>query len=187
MRFRRSAFAAAMVFGLFAACTAARALDAVNVRTDAPAIDLTDATELQKSDGELIQVSTAPAADGIVRRIGVRAREGGNNWAVIAVANSQRRTARPPDRHSALSHGWLGLAVARPRHLARRQHHAKFRRPAPTGRTPPPRTFIASRSIPAPSSPTCWNCAPTSCRRSICGSPTPTRTRSTRSRSTMAS
>ena len=77
-----------MVFGLLAAGTTARALDAVNVRTDAPAIDLTDATELQKSDGELIQVSTAPAADGIVRRIGVRAREGGNNWAVIAVANS---------------------------------------------------------------------------------------------------
>ena len=88
LRFRRSAFAAAMVFGLLAAGTAARALDAVNVRTDAPAIDLTDPTELQKSDGELIQVSTAPAADGIVRRIGVRAREGGNNWAVIAVANS---------------------------------------------------------------------------------------------------
>ncbi len=77
-----------MVFGLFAACTGARAVDAVNVRIDAPAIDLTDATEVQKSEGDLIQVSTAPGADGIVRRIGVRAREGGNNWAVIAVANS---------------------------------------------------------------------------------------------------
>src|SRR6478735_617880 len=77
-----------MACGLLAAAQNARALEAVNVRNDAAAIDLTDATERQKSDGDLIQVSTAPGADGIVRRIGVRAREGGNNWAVVAVANS---------------------------------------------------------------------------------------------------
>ena len=89
MRFLRVAFVVAMAaFGVLAAHLPARAVEAVNVRTDAPAIDLTDATELQKSDSDLIQVSTAPGADGIVRRIGVRAREGGNNWAIIAVANS---------------------------------------------------------------------------------------------------
>src|SRR5579872_4996525 len=59
----------------------AHAVEAVNVRIDAPAIDLTDATERQKTDADRIQVSTAPGADGIVRRIEVRAREGGTNWA----------------------------------------------------------------------------------------------------------
>jgi diguanylate cyclase (GGDEF)-like protein/PAS domain S-box-containing protein len=75
---------AAMLSGL----TPARAVDAVNVRLDVPAIDLTLATQVQKSEGDRIQVSTAPAADGIVRRIEVRAREGGNNWAVFALTNN---------------------------------------------------------------------------------------------------
>src|SRR5204863_16871 len=35
-----------------------------------------------------IQVSTAPGTDGIVRRIEVRAREGGQNWVVFAPANN---------------------------------------------------------------------------------------------------
>ena len=70
------------------AAPAARAVEAVNVRLDAPAIDLTAATELQKTDTDRIQVSTAPGADGIVRRIEVRAREGGTNWAVFALTNN---------------------------------------------------------------------------------------------------
>ncbi len=68
--------------------TPAHAVDAVNVRNDVAAIDLIDATERQRTDNERIQVSTAPAADGIVRRIEVRAREGSNNWAVFALANN---------------------------------------------------------------------------------------------------
>jgi len=68
--------------------TPARAVDAVNVRIDMPAIDLGDWVERQTSDGDRIQVSTAPGADGIIRRIEVRAREAGNNWAVFALANS---------------------------------------------------------------------------------------------------
>ena len=67
---------------------AARAVEAVNVRTDAAAIDLTDAVDLQHTEGDRIQVSTAPGADGIVRRIEVRAREAGKNWAVFALANN---------------------------------------------------------------------------------------------------
>src|SRR5690242_16171562 len=66
----------------------ANAVDAVNVRLDAAAIDLTAATELQKTDGDRIQVSTAPGPDGIVRRIEVRAREKNNNWAVLALTNN---------------------------------------------------------------------------------------------------
>ena len=66
----------------------ARAVDAVNVRTDAPAIDLTLAAERPKTDGDRVQVSTAPGPDGIVRRIEVRGREAGNSWAVFALANT---------------------------------------------------------------------------------------------------
>src|SRR5213075_1208624 len=51
-------------------------------------IDLTDAAERHHTDGERILVSAAPGADGIIRRMDVRAREGNNNWAVFALANS---------------------------------------------------------------------------------------------------
>ena len=67
---------------------AAHAVEAVNVRTDAAAIDLTDAVDPQHTEGDRIQVSTAPGADAIVRRIEVRAREAGKNWAVFALANN---------------------------------------------------------------------------------------------------
>jgi diguanylate cyclase (GGDEF)-like protein/PAS domain S-box-containing protein len=66
----------------------ARAVEAVNVRLDVSAIDLTAATELKKTDTDRIQVSTAPGPDGIVRRIEVRARDGGTNWAVFALTNN---------------------------------------------------------------------------------------------------
>jgi diguanylate cyclase (GGDEF)-like protein/PAS domain S-box-containing protein len=66
----------------------ARAVESVNVRLDAAAIDLTAATEVQHTEGDRIQVSTAPGPDGIVRRIEVRAREGNNNWAVFALTNN---------------------------------------------------------------------------------------------------
>ncbi|RAI45536.1 EAL domain-containing protein [Rhodoplanes roseus] len=71
-----------------AAVSAAHAVQAVSVRPDVPAIDLTDAVERQQTEGDRVQVSTAPGPDGIVRRIEVRAREGGGNWAVLALANT---------------------------------------------------------------------------------------------------
>src|SRR6201995_5261197 len=70
------------------AASPARALDAVSVRGDAPAIDLTGVLEHLHSDSDRVQVSTAPGTDGIVRRIEVRAREGGQNWVVFALANN---------------------------------------------------------------------------------------------------
>ena len=73
---------------LFAAVQPAQALDAISVRSDAPAIDLTGVLEFQRSDTDRIQVSTAPGTDGIVRRIEVRAREGGQNWIVFALTNN---------------------------------------------------------------------------------------------------
>src|SRR5262244_774151 len=73
---------------IVSAAPAARALDAVSVRSDAPAIDLTSVLEHQHSDTDRIQVSTAPGTDGIVRRIEVRAREGGQYWVDFALANN---------------------------------------------------------------------------------------------------
>jgi diguanylate cyclase (GGDEF)-like protein/PAS domain S-box-containing protein len=80
--------ALAIAFTAFVGVCAAHAVEAVNVRTDASAIDLTDAVEFQHSDSDRIQVSTAPGPDGIIRRIEVRAREAGTNWAVFALANN---------------------------------------------------------------------------------------------------
>jgi len=80
--------AAIAVCATLAALSTAHAVEAVAVRSDAAAIDLIDATEFQQTDGDRIQVSTAPGADAIVRRVEVRAREAGKNWAVFALANS---------------------------------------------------------------------------------------------------
>ncbi|HEU4806499.1 MAG TPA: EAL domain-containing protein [Nitrobacter sp.] len=78
----------ALALMIFAAASPARAIDAVSVRSDAPAIDLTAILDHQHSDTDRIQVSTAPGTDGIVRRVEVRAREGGQNWVVFALANN---------------------------------------------------------------------------------------------------
>jgi diguanylate cyclase (GGDEF)-like protein/PAS domain S-box-containing protein len=66
----------------------ARAVEAINVPTKGPPIDLTGAVEFQHSDGDRVQISTAPGPDGIVRRIEIRAREPNSNWAVFALANN---------------------------------------------------------------------------------------------------
>ena len=86
---------AALKFGVLALAIAAvmgsraaSAVEAVNVPNSGPPIDLTGALELQHSDGDRVQVSAAPGADGIVRRIEVRAREPNSNWAVFSLANN---------------------------------------------------------------------------------------------------
>jgi diguanylate cyclase (GGDEF)-like protein/PAS domain S-box-containing protein len=84
----RAALSLAMALLAICASTRAWAVDAINVRLDAAAIDLTNAIERQKTESDRIQVSTAPGPDGIVRRIEVRAREGGTHWAVFALANN---------------------------------------------------------------------------------------------------
>jgi diguanylate cyclase (GGDEF)-like protein/PAS domain S-box-containing protein len=87
LRFLRAALSAGVLIASLIG-TPARAVDAVNVPIDKPAVDLGDWVERQTSEGDRIQVSTAPGVDGIVRRIEVRARESGANWAVFALANS---------------------------------------------------------------------------------------------------
>ncbi len=78
---------------LFAALTAlcgpACAVQSVRVSPDSDAIDLTRAVERYSAQGDRIQVSTAPGADGIVRRIEVSALEPGAQpaWIVFALTN----------------------------------------------------------------------------------------------------
>ena len=90
-RFLRSGIA---VFGLLmlvllTLLRPALAVEAQRVPLDVPVLDLTDVVERNKADGDVIQISTAPGADGIVRRIAVRARESGArpDWIVFALTN----------------------------------------------------------------------------------------------------
>jgi diguanylate cyclase (GGDEF)-like protein/PAS domain S-box-containing protein len=85
---RAAPFAALFVAAVLFGAPAARAVEAVNVRTDVTAIDLTGVADLVKTDTDTIAVSAAPGADGIVRRMQQPAREGSTNWAVFALANS---------------------------------------------------------------------------------------------------
>jgi len=68
----------------------ARAVEAITVRAGVPALDLLPAVERHQTDGDRLQVSTAPGTDGIVRRIEVRARasSGTTNWIVFALTNN---------------------------------------------------------------------------------------------------
>jgi len=65
------------------------ALEPIAVPLDRGAIDLTRIIERFASEGDRVQVTTAPSADGIVRRIEVRANKPGpSNWAVFALTNT---------------------------------------------------------------------------------------------------
>jgi diguanylate cyclase (GGDEF)-like protein/PAS domain S-box-containing protein len=77
------AFAAALLIGR------AFALDAVSLHIDDPVVDLGGSYDRYLNQGDRIQVSTAPGADGIVRRIEVPAEnpEGASDWVVFALAN----------------------------------------------------------------------------------------------------
>jgi diguanylate cyclase (GGDEF)-like protein/PAS domain S-box-containing protein len=74
---------------LLVSATTAFSMESVRVPQGARAIDLTHAVEQHTSEGDRLQVSTAPGPDGIVRRIEVGAREAGSrpNWIVFALTN----------------------------------------------------------------------------------------------------
>ena len=69
--------------------TAGWAVEAVRVTPDVNAVDLTPVIERNSQQSDSIQISTAPGADGIVRRIEVQAKEKGGhpNWMVFALTN----------------------------------------------------------------------------------------------------
>jgi diguanylate cyclase (GGDEF)-like protein/PAS domain S-box-containing protein len=77
------------VLALLAFAQTAAAIEAVRVPVDVPALDLTNIVTRNRSDGDVIQISTAAGPDGIVRRIAVRARETGSrpDWIVFALKN----------------------------------------------------------------------------------------------------
>ncbi|MEM7215134.1 MAG: EAL domain-containing protein [Pseudomonadota bacterium] len=78
---------------LFGSSAVAFALEPVRVSVDDIAIDLTNAMESYRRNDGVLKVSTAPDADGIVRRIEVRARlaDQVSHWAVFALANTSDR------------------------------------------------------------------------------------------------
>ncbi len=73
----------------FVMATAGYAVEPIRVSQNDVALDLTKAIEIFTGKGESFQVSAAPAADGIVRRIEIRAisKTPTGNWAVFALAN----------------------------------------------------------------------------------------------------
>jgi diguanylate cyclase (GGDEF)-like protein/PAS domain S-box-containing protein len=87
---RRIAAVVVAALALWLAAGPATALDAIGVPLDGRTLDLTRAVQLFSQAGDRLQVSTAPGADGIVRRIEVRSREaiGVSYWAVFALVNN---------------------------------------------------------------------------------------------------
>ncbi len=86
---RRLVLVVSLLLASLGAVTGAAAVESVRVPLDSQAIDLTNIVERNFSQGDKLQVSTAPGADGIVRRIEVNAREAGTQpaWIVFALTN----------------------------------------------------------------------------------------------------
>ncbi|MBW8618046.1 MAG: EAL domain-containing protein [Hyphomicrobiales bacterium] len=72
----------------------ARALDLVVIHDEADTLDLLPSVDRHRSSGDEIQISTAPGADGIVRRIAVKAKNTGSqpDWIVFALRNDTDKT-----------------------------------------------------------------------------------------------
>ena len=157
-------------------------MEAVRVGPDASAIDLTATIEHYRSDGDVIQISTAPGRDGIVRRIAVKARESGTrpDWIVFALTNN---TDEQVDRLLVAPHFRLagfGRVLARSRLARASPPSRRARASGPSASESPDAdvflitldpgttvTFVAELRIAE------------RCRRSISGTPMPTRRRST--------
>jgi PAS domain S-box-containing protein len=118
---RRFAFLfIAMAFITLASGLPASAIESVRVPLDAHAIDLTKAVIRYSDQGDRLQVSTAPGADGIVRRIEVSARETGARpaWIVFALTNDtneqfERLIVAPHFRLSGSGVIWPDLGSSR--------------------------------------------------------------------------
>ncbi|MCX5497454.1 EAL domain-containing protein [Kaistia dalseonensis] len=80
-----------VLFALAGSASRVEALDALTVPLDGKTLDLTNAVDFASRDpSDRVQVSTAPGADGIVRRIEVRANGAGGTsyWAYFALTNN---------------------------------------------------------------------------------------------------
>jgi len=67
-----------------------QAFEVIDISRDDIALDLSGAVEIRPNEGDTFQVSTAPGADGIVRRIEVEASSdrSSGDWGVFAIANN---------------------------------------------------------------------------------------------------
>ncbi|RWM13698.1 MAG: EAL domain-containing protein [Mesorhizobium sp.] len=79
----------AVVVTFFAAMPAF-AVEPIKIARDDKALNLSEAVQIYRNQGENFQVSTAPGPDGIVRRIEVEANDArsSGDWAVFALANT---------------------------------------------------------------------------------------------------
>ena len=150
-----------IALALLGVAAPAAAVDAVRVNRDVTAIDLTPAIERYRSDGDVIQISTAPGPDGIVRRIAVRAREAGTRAGLDRVRADQRRRRadRPAARRLAFPPLGLRRDLAGPRRLAHRRDHREPGHPPRQAARSRGRPLPPSRSTRAPPSPTWRSCA----------------------------
>jgi diguanylate cyclase (GGDEF)-like protein/PAS domain S-box-containing protein len=82
--------AALAIVLLLAASISALAVEPIKISREDVALDLSDAVQIHRNQGDNFQVSTAPGADGIVRRIEVEASDQNStgDWAVFALANT---------------------------------------------------------------------------------------------------
>lgn len=71
----------------------AAAVELIDISRDDIALDLSKAVEIYRNQGDTFQVSTAPGADGIVRRIEVEASSprSSGDWGVFALANNSEQ------------------------------------------------------------------------------------------------
>ncbi|TGV63096.1 sensor domain-containing phosphodiesterase, partial [Mesorhizobium sp. M00.F.Ca.ET.149.01.1.1] len=78
-----------VIVTLFAAMPAF-AVEPIKIARDDKALNLSEAVQIYRNQGENFQVSTAPGPDGIVRRIEVEAKDArsSGDWAVFALANT---------------------------------------------------------------------------------------------------
>jgi len=134
---RLAAFFLLAIFLLGTGANNARALEAVAVPLDGRTLDLTRAVQLFQQPTDRIQVSTAPGADGIVRRIEVRAPDapGGSDWAVFALANNgdeqiDRLLVAPHFRLAGSGLFWPDLGASRIAKITPSQGFAPDRQPS---------------------------------------------------------
>jgi len=101
-------------FLLLVLAVPAHALEPISVSRDDTALDLTDAVESHRTTDGSLKISTAPDAEGIVRRVEVTATDsnGISHWAVLALANTGDEQI---DRLLVAPHYWLpGSGILRP-------------------------------------------------------------------------
>jgi diguanylate cyclase (GGDEF)-like protein/PAS domain S-box-containing protein len=89
LKFHRLIFVLTLAFVCLVTLRSAFAVDVVRVPPDAAAINLLPFIDPHRSAGDEILISTAPGADGIVRRIAVKAKTEGSqsDWMVFALKN----------------------------------------------------------------------------------------------------